>query len=229
MHIYIVPILKDNYAYVIESAGQVAVIDPGEAKPIVDFLTDHAMAPDWIINTHKHGDHTAGNIELLDAYGCKLAAPAECGAADLILADGGVLDIGEVTLQCFHTPGHTAGHVILYEPNDKVLFSGDTLFAMGCGRVFEGTMAEMFVSMQIIKSLPPETRIYCGHEYTLASAEFAAHILPDNVDIQQRLEQVRGQACTIPTTLDQELKTNPFLIAETVEEFAEYRKAKDRF
>lgn len=230
MKIHVIAILKDNYAYVVQTDNAVAVIDPGEAKPIADFLTKHEMTPNWIINTHRHGDHVAGNEELMAAYDCQLAAPPECsGDIDVILNDGDVFSLGDLQFQIMLTKGHTAGHIVLFEPNHKILFSGDTLFVMGCGSVFEGSMDEMFQSMQVIKSLSPEIKIYCGHEYTRANAAFACHILPENSDIQIRKQEFENKACTVPTTLAEELKTNPYLLAETVDEFAKYRKSKDDF
>lgn len=231
MQIHIVPILSDNYCYIVETDTDIAVIDPGEAEAVLAYLKGHDLTPNWIINTHKHRDHVDGNARLLQEFdGCKLAAPDECsGDIDLILADGDMFDLGHLEFEIILTAGHTAGHIVLFEPHEKILFSGDTLFVMGCGRLFEGSAEQMFHAMQRIKALPPETKIYCGHEYTLSNAKFAHHIMPDNQDIANRLEIVKGQSCTVPTTLGEELKTNPFLIAETVDQFAEYREGKDRF
>lgn len=230
MQVHIIPILKDNYAYVVQSATKVAVIDPGEAAPIIDFLNEQGLHPDWIINTHKHADHVGGNQELINAFGCELAAPIECeGKIDVVLKDGNVFTMGNLDFSIMLTKGHTAEHIILFEPNHKILFSGDTLFAMGCGRLFEGDAGDMFMAMKKIKGLPEDTKIYCGHEYTRSNAEFAYSIKPGNRDIARRREQIQDEICTIPTILAQELKTNLFLIAETVSEFAEYRKAKDEF
>ena len=230
MEIFTVPILNDNYAYVIQTLDRVAVIDPGEAKPIVKFMKHHGFDLNWIINTHHHGDHTGGNLELQEAFpDCKVAAPAECGTTDCLLKDGEKFTFGDITLEVIETVGHTKGHVILFEPNHKILFSGDTLFAMGCGRLFEGNAEDMFEAMKKIKSLPGDTKIYCGHEYTASNAKFVSHLMPDNDAIQQRMKTVMHQPCTMPTLLDQELKTNPFLMASTVEEFAQYRNAKDNF
>ena len=230
MHIHVVPILNDNYAYIIQSDTEVAVVDPGEAAPIIDFLNDHGLHPDWIINTHKHGDHINGNVQLMDAFDCKLAAPAECeGNKDYVLEDGDLFPVGNLGFQISLTKGHTGGHIVLYEPHHNILFSGDTLFAMGCGRLFEGESHDMFQAMKYIKSLPAQTKIYCGHEYTRANADFARHILPDNAEISRRHKEVQSVDCTMPTTVAQELKTNPFLIARDVSEFAKYRQAKDNF
>lgn len=230
MQVHIVPILKDNYAYIIQTDTDVAIVDPGDAAPVLAYLDEHGLHPNWIINTHRHGDHVDGNVHLKDAFDCKLAAPAECdGDIDTVLSDGDVFSFGNLEFQIIQTKGHTAGHIVLFEPTRKILFSGDTLFVMGCGRVFEGTPDDMFISLKKIKELPPETKIYCGHEYTAANANFAVHILPDNEDVAQARREMLGQKCTVPTLLSRELKTNPFLLANSVSEFAKYRAAKDRF
>ncbi len=230
MDVFIVPILEDNYAYVIQSGDMVGVVDPGEAGPVVAYLEQHNLKPDWIINTHHHWDHVDGNADLIEKYGCKVAAPNECkGDKDVILQDGEDFKFGDIAFQIFLTAGHTMGHIVLFDPTYRILFSGDTLFVMGCGRLFEGTHADMFKSMQVIKSFPPETAIYCGHEYTAGNAKFATHIMPDSADIKSRAMEVIGQGCTMPTMLATELATNPYLIAKSIEDFKKYRTAKDNF
>ncbi len=230
MNVETIPILEDNYAYVITSGDMVGVIDPGESQPIIDYLESNDLKLDWVINTHKHWDHVNGNEKLIEKYGAKLAAPAECeGSPDELLEDGKPFTFGDIEFQIIETVGHTMGHVVLFDPTYRILFAADTLFVMGCGRVFEGTMEDMYQSMQAIKNLPPETAIYGGHEYTPANIKFAKHILPDNLAIFERSQALEGQKCTMPTTLAEELKTNPFLMAKTSEEFAKYRAAKDNF
>jgi len=230
MDVKIIPILDDNYAYVIQSAGFVGVIDPGESKPIIDYLEKENLSLNWVINTHKHWDHVNGNKKLIERYGAKLAAPIECdGEPDELLEDGKPFQFGDITFDVILTVGHTMGHVVLFDPIYRILFSADTLFVMGCGRVFEGTMDDMYQSMCAIKNLPPETAIFGGHEYTPANIDFAKHILPDNLAIFERAQLLEGQKCTMPTTLAEELATNPFLIANNLEEFTRYRKAKDNF
>jgi hydroxyacylglutathione hydrolase len=229
MDVSIIPILDDNYAYIIRSGSQVGVIDPGEAKPVIDYLQSNDLQLHWVMNTHRHGDHINGNKELLDMYDARLAAPTECGESDFVLEDGELFPFGDVAFQIFLTKGHTAGHIVLYDPTYRILFAGDTLFAMGCGRVFEGTMGDMFQSMQIIKQFPPETAIYCGHEYTKSNAIFARHILPDNEQIKSRLETIQNMDCTMPTLFAEELVTNPYLLAKNLDEFMAFRTAKDNF
>lgn len=230
MDVSIIPILDDNYAYVIQSGDMVGIVDPGEAKPVMEYLEENNFSLDWIINTHHHWDHVDGNPELIEKYECKVAAPDECKRhKDIILKDGENFKFGDVDFQIFLTAGHTAGHIVLFDPVYRILFAGDTLFAMGCGRLFEGSYADMFKSMQVIKSLPPETAIYCGHEYTAGNAKFATHIMPDNEDIKMRATEVMGQQCTMPTLQAIEMKTNPYLIAQTIEEFTKIRQEKDDF
>lgn len=229
MDVKIIPILDDNYAYVIQSGDTVGVIDPGESQPIIDYLESKNLSLDCVINTHKHWDHVNGNEKLIEKYNAKLVAPAECGDCDVLLSEENAFAFGDTVFQIFHTPGHTAGHIILFEPTYRILFSADTLFVMGCGRVFEGTMDDMYQSMKKIKSLPPETAIYGGHEYTPANIQFAKHILPDNLRVFERSQALEGQKCTMPTTLAEELTTNPFLLAKDLDEFTQYRQAKDSF
>ena len=229
MDVKIIPILDDNYAYIIQSGDEVGVVDPGESQHVIDYLDNNNLSLDWVINTHKHWDHVNGNEKLIEKYGAKLAAPPECGDADVVLHYEDAFAFGDTVFQIFHTPGHTAGHIILFNPTYRILFSGDTLFAMGCGRVFEGSMDDMYQSMQTVKSLPPETAIYCGHEYTKGNAKFAKHILPDNLAIFERSQKLEEEICTMPTTLAEELATNPFLLAKNLEEFTTYRQVKDSF
>lgn len=229
LDIHVLPILNDNYAFVIQSAGVVGIIDPGEAAPFIGFLEKKGWRADYVINTHHHGDHTNGNQTLIDRFGAKWAAPSECGKVDIVLEEGTPFVFGGTSFDILETPGHTKGHVCLYNEQSQTLFSGDTVFAMGCGRIFEGTAEDMFGSMRKIKSLPWETKIYFGHDYTAANAKFASHILPDNDDIAYRVKNTNGGQGEIPTRLDVEMKTNPFLLAQTADEFAAYRAAKDAF
>jgi hydroxyacylglutathione hydrolase len=229
MDIQILPILDDNYAFVIQSGGQVGVIDPGEAAPFIEYLDKHGLSLDWVINTHHHSDHVDGNDELIKKHNAKWAAPAECGAADEVLVEGTPFQFGDTQFQIIHTCGHTKEHVVLYSADDSVLFSGDTVFASGCGRLFEGTAADMFDAFQKITQLPDDTVIYFGHEYTKSNCEFAAHALPHNQAIAQRLGEVTKQSVTIPTRLDVEKRVNPYFIAKDAAEFKKFRDAKDNF
>ncbi len=237
MNITILPILKDNYAYMIETdPGIIAVVDPGEAAPVIKWLEKNNKRLTHIINTHHHGDHIAGNGALRDKYGAILAAPKadahRIDGTDIALEEGVVFTLGEEELQIIDTPGHTIGHIALYCESAKALFCGDTLFSMGCGRLFEGTAEQMWHSFEKIMALPDETRIYPGHEYTLSNGEFCERIEPDNQDLKKRISEVRDLRAqskpTIPVSLATEKNTNAFLRARSAQRFAELRALKDQ-
>ncbi|MFP4313559.1 MAG: hydroxyacylglutathione hydrolase [Alphaproteobacteria bacterium] len=235
MKIEIIPTLKDNYTYILHGAEQTAVIDAGEVQPVIDYLERNNLKLDMIINTHHHGDHVAGNHELREKYSCPVAAPEKeaqkIGGVDILLSENSDFEICGKKAQIIETPGHTLGHICLYFAQSKALFCADTLFSMGCGRVFEGTHEQMWNSLQKLSSLPDDTYIYCGHEYTLANAEFCLQVEPDNIALKQRYEEIKhlraSNKPTIPSTLKQEKETNVFLRAENVERFAEIRTQKD--
>lgn len=237
MKVHILPILDDNYSYILENEnGDVAVIDPGEAAPIIDWLEQNNKRLTHIINTHHHGDHIAGNKELQEKYSAILAAPKadmhRIPGVDIELEEGTTFTFGGEEAQIIDTPGHTVGHIALYFPNSKALFCGDTLFSMGCGRLFEGTAEQMWNSFEKIMDLPDDTLIYPGHEYTQSNGEFCLRIDPDNTELKQRMNEVidlRAQNLpTIPTTLGLEKQTNAFLRAGSAKEFAKIRALKDQ-
>jgi hydroxyacylglutathione hydrolase len=232
----LIPILKDNYAYLLQADnGDVAVIDPGEAVPIIQALEQRGLKLDYILNTHHHGDHIAGNTELVKKYGAKIVGPAKetdrIPHMDILLQEKDRFSFGGEEAEIFETPGHTRGHICFYFSKSKLAFTGDTLFLMGCGRLFEGTAAQMWNSLQKIMALPDDTNIYCGHEYTLALAQFCLRAEPDNIDLQKRVQKVKElrkqNLPTIPATLDLEKKTNAFLRAGSAEKFSEIRKLLD--
>ncbi len=234
--ITIIPVLKDNYSYVLTTGdGVTAVIDPGEAAPVIDYLDKHNLSCAYILNTHHHGDHIAGNQAIKDAFGATLIAPDaekdKIGGVDRPVKDGERLRIGDEDIHVIATPGHTSGHVVFYLPRSNILFSGDTLFSMGCGRLFEGTPDEMWRSLEALMALPDETQIYCGHEYTLSNAAFCRTIEPDNPALLARIQQ--AEACraenkpTIPVSLATEKATNIFLRARNAAHFADLRRQKD--
>ncbi|MAZ75749.1 MAG: hydroxyacylglutathione hydrolase [Micavibrio sp.] len=236
-NVILVPILSDNYSYILEKNGDVAVIDPGQPEPIINELKNRDLTPSIILNTHHHSDHIAGNKAIMDQYGATLIAPEKdfhrIPDIDISVKEGSPLTFSSEKIQILETPGHTNGHICYYLPESKIIFAGDLIFAMGCGRAFEGTPEELFNSLQKIKALPLETQIYCGHEYTLANAEFCLSIEPDNVDLIARHKIVKqyrdNNLPTIPTTLEEELKTNVFLRAENASTFADIRAKKDNF
>lgn len=237
-HIDILPILEDNYCYILRSIdGKTAVLDAGEAKPVMDFLDKNNLHPDQIISTHHHWDHVNGNLALRERYGAPVIVPdidsTKIKTYDRTLKDGDVLTIGTTQAKVMSTPGHTMGAICLYFEEDKILFTGDTLFSMGCGRLFEGTAQDMFSSFRKISALPEETLIYCGHEYTLVNGTFALSLAPDNTDIQNRLKLARHLRehglPTMPVSLAEEKKTNPFLQAKSADEFAALREKRNHF
>ncbi|NQZ14655.1 MAG: hydroxyacylglutathione hydrolase [Alphaproteobacteria bacterium] len=235
--VILVPVLSDNYAYILHKGDQVAVIDPGQPEPLIYELDNRDLTPSVILNTHHHSDHIAGNKALLDKYGARLVAPeserARIPGINKAVKDGTIIEFADETIEVIDTPGHTSGHICYHLPQSKILFAGDLIFAMGCGRAFEGTAEELYASIEKIKALPAETEIYCGHEYTLSNAEFCLTVEPDNDELIARHKEVKqyrdNNLPTIPTTLEKEMQTNVFLRAKSAEEFADIRQKKDNF
>lgn len=236
--IHIIPILRDNYSYLIEGAdNKCLIVDPGQVTPIESHIRLHGLAPVAILNTHHHADHVAGNAELKQKFNIPVIGPkaeqTKIPQIDKGLSEGDTFSDINIDLTILETPGHTKGHIAFYWKDEDALFCGDTLFSMGCGRLLEGTAEDMFSSLQKLKHLPPQTNIYCGHEYTKANGEFAISVEPGNQHIQMRLkeaglQQTNGRP-TLPVTLESELNTNPFLRAPDVARFADLRKQKDTF
>jgi len=244
---------SDNYGVLIHDADAkvTASIDTPDVAPIEAALEETGWTLTHILNTHHHGDHTAGNQALKAKTGCTIVGPkpeaAKIPGLDVAVGEGDVYDFGGHIAQVIETPGHTLGHIAYHFAADGVAFVGDTLFALGCGRVFEGTMAQMWSALQKLMTLPPETVVYCGHEYTAANAAFAVTIEPGNADLLARVEEIKALRAegkpTVPTTIALELKTNPFLRpaspavqrelamegAGEGEVFAEIRRRKDSF
>lgn len=232
-----VPAFADNYLWLVhdEDSGETAVVDPGHAEPVLAEAQRRGWTLDQVWNTHWHPDHTGGNLAIKQATDCRISGP-ERGAIpgrDVGLAEGGEVRIGGHVGRVIEVPGHTLDHIALIFEEDSEAFVGDTLFAMGCGRLFEGTPEQMFRSLERLAGLAPETRLYCAHEYTLANGRFAAHAEPGNSAIAERLAEVEalrtnGQI-TLPTTVAAERRTNPFVRASDWEEFARLRAEKDSF
>jgi hydroxyacylglutathione hydrolase len=233
-----VPVLSDNYAWLVHEPGSGAtiVVDPGEAAPVQAAAAMHGWRIDAVWTTHWHPDHTGGNA-VLKAAGAEIVAPmaeaAKIPTLDHGVGEGDVLTLGDHRAEVMTVPGHTQGHVAFHFAQAALLFTGDTLFAMGCGRLFEGDAADMFANMRRYAAMPDATQVFCGHEYTLSNARFAAVAEPGNDAIGARLAEVersraRGEA-TVPTTIAAERATNPFLRAASVEDFARLRAAKDAF
>jgi len=217
-----IPAFRDNYIWAVINARSVAVVDPGDATPVLAWLEDNAMRLTAIIATHHHADHVGGIPALRARHDVPVFGPARetVPGRTQALGEGDRIDVPGVALSLavFDIPGHTAGHIALYSTDaDPVLFCGDTLFAAGCGRLFEGTPAQMWSSLGKLASLAPATRVFCGHEYTLANLRFAEAVEPDNSAIRARTareqaKRARDEA-TLPSTIGDELETNPFLRA----------------
>ena len=231
-----VPVLRDNYVWLVhdsDSAETVAV-DPSIAEPVLEAAAARGWRISQVWNTHWHPDHTGGNDAIRAATGCTITGPAEAekvSKLDRIVAGGDRARIGAIEAELHDIPAHTAGHVAFHLPEAQIVFTGDTLFAMGCGRLFEGTAAQMHDALQRLAALPGETRVYCGHEYTQANGRFALTVEPDNQALIARMAEVdalraRGEP-TLPTTIALERATNPFMRARSAEELAERRAAKD--
>ena len=237
MEIVPVPAFNDNYLWLVHDgdSGETAVIDPGDAPPVLAEADRRGWTIDQIWNTHWHPDHTGGNLAIRDATGARISGPEaeNIPGRDVALKEGDEVRLGSHVGRVIEVPGHTAGHIALIFDDERVAFVGDTLFAMGCGRLFEGTPEQMYRSLQRLTELPDDTRLYCAHEYTLANGRFAAHAEPHNRAVAERLRHViamrdAGQI-TVPTTVAQERETNPFVRSTNVEEFAHRRAAKDSF
>jgi hydroxyacylglutathione hydrolase len=231
--------LSDNYVWLMHDpgSGDTAVIDPAVAEPVLAAAAERGWRIGQIWNTHWHPDHTGGNVAVKAATGCSVTGPAAEAARipgiDRGVSEGDLVRFGATEAVVLETPAHTAGHISYHLPSEQVIFVGDTLFAMGCGRLFEGDAVQMHANLQRFAKLPPETLVYCAHEYTLSNGRYAAAAEPDNAAVRARLAEVEaaraaGEA-TVPTTIALELATNPFMRARSAEELAERRQAKDNF
>jgi len=252
LDIELVPALSDNYVYLIRDVetGTVAVLDPAEPDPVDAALMARGWKPSIILNTHHHGDHIGGNAALIEKYGCKLVGPASEAARisgmDQMVKEGDRVAVGAEEAVVYETPGHTKGHIAFFFPGGPALFAGDTLFALGCGRMFEGTPAEFWDSLSKLRALPDDTQVYCGHEYTQSNAKFALSVDPSNAALVAQaavVDRKRAQGLpTVPSRLGDEKLSNPFLRADDadlagrmgapgdpVKAFAEIRSRKDNF
>ena len=239
MKIEIIKCLQDNFSYlIIDEKTQIAcVVDPSEAGPIINYLKNKNINLKYILNTHHHFDHIGGNKELKKKYNSIVVGfkhdSTRIPEIDICLENNDIWKSDNFVAKVIHVPGHTKGHICFHFYNDKLLFTGDTLFSLGCGRIFEGTYEQMFSSLTKIKSLPKETKIYCGHEYTLNNSKFCKKYDSENKDLQKKIEKIEKQRenriPTIPSTLKEELECNIFLRANDLKTFSKLRDLKDNF
>jgi hydroxyacylglutathione hydrolase len=237
LDIVAVPAFSDNYIWLVhdDESGATAVVDPGDGEAALAASAEHGWTIEQVWNTHRHADHTGGNLIVKAATGSRIFGPAKevIPGMDVPLNEGDRVRLGRYEGVAWEVPGHTSGHIAIVFEHQRAAFVGDTLFAMGCGRLFEGTAEEMYHSLQRLASLPGDTRLYCAHEYTLSNARFAASAEPENRAVAARLRHVaalrEGGTITLPTTVDEERATNPFVRASDAVQFAELRAQKDSF
>ena len=253
LDVSIIKCLSDNYSYLLrdKKTNLVGVVDPSEFDTVDKKIQNTYKKLDFILNTHHHNDHIDGNKDLKKKYNSKIVCSSYDGqkisGSDIRKKDGEKFLLGETAFQILHVPGHTLGHIAFYSSNAGVIFTGDTLFSLGCGRIFEGTFEQMFNSLERIKSLPKDTKLYCGHEYTEKNGAFCISIDKDNTKLKDRIEKVKvsikNNLPSIPVTLKQELETNIFLKcgdkkiknflelnnSSDLEAFSKLRNLKDQF
>jgi len=239
MRIEIIKCLQDNYSYLLiddtKSIG--CVVDPGEAAPIIKYIESNNIELKYILNTHHHYDHVGGNLELKKRYNSKIVGFKEdkkrIPEIDILVENNQKWQRENFEAKIYHIPGHTSGHIAFHFFQEKKIFTGDTLFSLGCGRIFEGSYEQMFNSLKKLKELPKDTLIYCGHEYTLQNSKFCESQDPNNLNLKSKIEKIRekiknGQP-TIPSILSDEIECNIFLKAKDVESFSKLRDLKDNF
>lgn len=237
MQIKIIKCLQDNYSYIIIDNNNACVVDPSESDPVIKYLEENKINLKFILNTHHHYDHVGGNKELKKKYNAKVLGyindKERIPEIDIFLKNKEIWNTDSFKFQIFHIPGHTSGHICYYFKNEKFLFTGDTLFSLGCGRIFEGTYEQMFSSLQLFKSFPKDTKIFCGHEYTLKNSEFCKKYDPKNKKLDNRILEIKNVLSkglpTIPTTIEDELDCNIFLRSGDLETFSKLRDLKDNF
>jgi hydroxyacylglutathione hydrolase len=232
-----IPVLNDNYVWLLhdDASGETVAVDPAVAEPVLAAAQERGWAIDQIWNTHWHGDHVGGNAAIKAATGCIITGPRaeaeKIGTLDRMVEEGDSVRIGDHVATVMAVPAHTAGHIAYHLAQDHIVFVGDTLFAMGCGRLFEGTAAQMFDNMARLAALPDDTSVYCAHEYTLSNGRFALTVEPDNEALAARVAAVEGARArgepTVPTSIGEERETNIFMRARDVAELAGRRAAKD--
>ena len=221
MQVNLIPCLRDNYAYIINDndSKTVGVVDPSEAPPIITYLKKLNLKLDYILNTHHHFDHIGGNIELKKLYKAKVVGftgdKHRIPGLDVEVKDNMNWVFGKSSVKILHIPGHTLGHICFFFEKEKIAFTGDTLFSLGCGRIFEGDHKQMLASLNKIKKLPKSTKIYCGHEYSYKNGEFCIKYDSNNNNLKKKFEKIKqlrsDNLPTVPTILEEELQSNIFL------------------
>ena len=239
MKVEIIKCLKDNFSYLLinEKNNNACVIDPSEPDPIIDLVEKKNINLKYILNTHHHYDHVGGNNDLKKKYGSKIVGFKDdkdrIPKIDILVEDNQIWTYEDFESKIFHIPGHTSGHICFYFEKEKIAFTGDTLFSLGCGRIFEGTYKQMFESLNKLKKLPLDTKIYCGHEYTLKNSIFCIKYEENNENLKKKIikieNKLKNNLPTIPTTIEEELACNIFLRAKNLEDFSKLRYLKDNF
>ena len=239
MKIQIIPCLKDNYSYLIidEKKNIACVIDPGEAEPIIEYLENNNIKLKYILNTHHHYDHVGGNQKLKNKYGANVVGYKDdkdrIPEIDILVHDQEIWVYENFEAKILHIPGHTLGHICFYFYKENSVFTGDTLFSLGCGRIFEGTYSQMFNSLTKLKMLPDNTKIFCGHEYTSQNSKFCVVHDKNNENLKIKIDNIETKLKqglpTIPSTIKDELECNIFFRSDNLETFSKLRDLKDNF
>ena len=239
MEIQIIPCLQDNYSYLIidKKNNTACVVDPSEADPVIEYLENNNIKLKFILNTHHHYDHVGGNEKLKEKYGANVVGykgdKERIPKIDILVNDQETWIYENFEAKVIHVPGHTLGHVCFYFYKEQSVFTGDTLFSLGCGKIFEGTYSQMFNSLMKLKELPQNTKIYCGHEYTLQNSKFCMVHDENNENLKTKINDIKiklkANLSTIPSTIKDELECNIFLRSQNVETFSKLRDLKDNF
>ena len=239
MKVEIIKCLQDNYSYIIidKKHNHACVIDPSESEPVINFIESKNIKLKFILNTHHHHDHVDGNNDLKKKYGAKVVGfkndKQRIPSIDILLEDNQIWKGENFEAKIIHIPGHTSGHICFYFIKEKVAFTGDTLFSLGCGRIFEGTYKQMYNSLNKLKKLPADTKIYCGHEYTLKNSLFCSKYDKNNKNLEKKIFEINNKLKknlpTMPSTIEEELACNIFLRAKNLEDFSKLRDLKDNF
>ena len=239
MKVEIIKCLKDNYSYLIidKISNSACVVDPSESKPIINFIESKNIKLKFILNTHHHYDHVGGNNDLKRKYGAQVIGfkndKERIPDIDILLENNQIWKSENFEAKIIHIPGHTSGHICFYFAKEKIAFTGDTLFSLGCGRIFEGTYQQMYESLKKLKNLPRDTKVYCGHEYTLQNSLFCSKYDKKNKKLEKKISEINDKLKknlpTVPSTIGEELTYNIFLRAQNLEDFSKLRDLKDNF